>query len=258
MSSSTSSSSRIARRYLLAYGLALLLFGGGLAALNIAQDPYDVFSSFGSQPQPIWGGSSTRMSKAYAIRQQEPDCLLLGTSRMAIGYRSTHRAFAHCRRPYNAGLQKAHIYELRRYLQHTLAQGELREVFLGLDFEMFRNVDVTLSDFSEDRLAVRADGAREAWPLNEVLGLAFSLDSAKLSLLLLHTPYQSPWFQPNGDWDESTLMRVLEIPQYGTWNTSRSAVNILRNLLGKEGAYTGNAGRLPYFDELDRIINPVP
>ena len=260
MSSSTSSSDanpvpRIVRRYLALYGLALLVLAGGLATLNIRVDPYDVFSSFGAAEAPIWGGSSTRMAKAYALRQRQPDCLLLGTSRTAIGYRSNHPVWRDCRHTYNAGLQKAHLYELRRYLQHSIAQGELRQVFLGLDFEMFRNTDVTLEDFSEDRLAVRADGTHQAWPLNEALGLAFSLDSTKLSLQILQSPPDLPWFLSSGDWDEESLIRVLEIRKYGVWETSRNAVYILRNLMGKDGAYRyPGSDPLEAFGELQRII----
>lgn len=258
MSSSTSSSksavTRITRSYLTVYALALALSAGSLAALNIVADPYDVFATLRSETAPIWGGSSTRMSKAYALRQQKPDCLILGTSRAAIGYNASHPAW-NCERVYNAGLQKAHLYEVRRYLEHTIAQGRLRQVFLGLDFEMFRNTDVTLEDFGEQRLAVNSEGKQQAWPLDEVLGLAFSLDTAKLSVPTLRTPPETPWFLHNGTWDEETLVRVLEIREHGIWATSRNAANILRNLLGKTGAYTTPTEiPLPAFRELERVI----
>lgn len=247
---------RVIRRYLAVYGLAFVAFAGTLAGLNIQQDPYDVFASFKGKPAPIWGGTSTRMAKAYALRQQQPDCLILGTSRAAIGYGSAHPGFAGCTRIYNVGLQKAHIYELRRYLEHAMAEGEVKRVFLPLDFEMFRNTDVTIEGYSEDRLAVSPEGHRQAFPLNEILGLALSLDSLKLSLMTLRSPHPAtPWFEPSGDWNDQTLSNVLEIPKHGAWGTSQSATRILANLLGKQGAYTTDAnGRLPYMSELERIV----
>ena len=158
MNSSTSSSegarrpllARAGRRYVVAFLLCLSVAAGALAAFNVWVDPYDVFHLTRGKTEPIRYGNSTRMSKAYAIRARRPDCLILGTSRAAIGYRTDFPALKDCERPYNEGLQKSHLYEARRYLQHALAQnGGLHRVIVGLDFD-----------------------ARLAWPAYNWMGVA--------------------------------------------------------------------------------------
>jgi len=245
----------VAKRYVLLFLLSIAVSLSVLAGFNVAVDAYDVFATLGGEPVPI-RGAGTRMSKAYAIRARQPDCLILGTSRAAIGYRSGHPAWS-CDRPYNAGLPKAHLYEVRRYLEHGIAQGTLRQVFLALDFEMFRNHDRVLEDFSESRLAVSVAGQPQSLPVNELLGLALSLESIRKGVQVLRHPDHLPWFDAGGDWQPESLVEIMREQGRGkgTAEASRQLTTILVRLLTRPGAYDLDPdGRLAAFEDLDAIL----
>ncbi len=95
--------------------------------------------------------NSSRLFKAVDVSRVEPKTILLGSSRTDIGLDPYHPALI--QPAYNLALTGPNIYELRRYFEHSLViNPELKQVILGLDFQMFNDRRTPQPDFREQRL----------------------------------------------------------------------------------------------------------
>ena len=191
------------KKYLLSFGFALAGLLATTTAFNALVDPWDVVAQTRSDGV-IRLDSAIRTAKAYALRGRRPDCLVMGTSRMEYGV-DPERLPARCQRPYNAGLPLAHIYEIRRYLEHALRQAPVSDLLLGLDFVMFRETPRVTFDFSEGRLAHLKSWRSSGWSLPEVTGFAIGFDTTRRSLRMLRRPIATPAFEPRGNRNPAKL-----------------------------------------------------
>lgn len=134
------------------------LFSLGL--FNIAIDPYGIFNSPEiSELNRLKSKQflNVRLFKAIKVTQIKPKTLLLGSSRTDLGLNPEHISFAAQQPAYNLGLVGPNLYEIKRYLEHTLTnQPEIETVVLGLDLFMFNEHKQNAIDFAEHRLGKKS------------------------------------------------------------------------------------------------------
>lgn len=130
---------------LVAGTLAVLTF---VAAFNIAVDPYAVFGRpriefFNARKATAI--NYTAMSKSYQIEQVAPRTVLLGTSRVDIGFDPDYPAWPASDRPvYNFGVPEGSILALESQLRHAERAGPVRRAVVGLEFHDFLRPRVDL------------------------------------------------------------------------------------------------------------------
>jgi len=142
-------------RHIAVFFAATLLVLLAVAGFNVAVDPYAVFGSprlerFSARKPAA--SNYTAMAKAHQIEAVAPRTVLLGTSRVDIGFDPDHPAWPAADRPvYNYGVPEASILTLESQLRHAVRAGPVRRALVGLEFHDF--------------LRARVDPAR---PLSEV------------------------------------------------------------------------------------------
>ncbi|MDY7013182.1 MAG: hypothetical protein SVX43_06180, partial [Cyanobacteriota bacterium] len=121
--------------------------------------------------------NNDRLYKAADIMRIEPVAVILGSSRTKQSIDPEHLAFGDRKPIYNLALNGANIYEIRRYLEHAIAnQKNLELVVLGVDFFMFNEELKNQPSFSENRLEKRF------LPVGDLVNSIFSLDTAEKSV----------------------------------------------------------------------------
>lgn len=177
--------------YLRTLALAALVLLGGVTCLNWLLNPFSLFDPptiphiNANKPSYI---EHLRLTHAYRVAGDKPDCILLGTSRAGRGLRPDHPALNHldC---YNLALPAISMYELRRYLQHAQAVRALQLAIVSFDFRVMNAAPDRSGAFVEARLAVDADGNPQrnpfaAWAPDHVAALlSFSAIEASLDTL---------------------------------------------------------------------------
>jgi len=165
-----------------AFFLALSLIG-----LCYYADPYAIYGKvYLKQGQAVNGhefASQLRMGKVIAVTKQRPEILLMGSSRVALGFAAqTTQAHFPKQRIYNLALLGITEYELLRYLQHANAVSALKEVIIGLDFLQFNANQATRPDFVEQRLAVNLNNElNQSLYYGDYLPTLFSLNAVASS-----------------------------------------------------------------------------
>jgi hypothetical protein len=144
------------RRFNLIFLLSAFLPLLTLGFFNFLIDPYDIFNS-PHLPQinnaKIKKNDNDRLYKAIDIIKLKPSIVIMGSSRTKQAISPQHSVFDKQQTVYNLGLNNANIYEIRRYLEHSISQGnKLRTVIIGLDFWMFNKFIENQSTFTENRL----------------------------------------------------------------------------------------------------------
>ncbi len=147
------------RRYNWIFLLSAFLPIVGVGVFNILVDPYDVFNTpnfLGINHSKPRKDNSDRLFKANDIIRIKPITILIGSSRTKQGLDPNHPALENEQTAYNLSLNGLNIYELRRYIEHAIAnQKELDFIILGLDFFMFNTFLENQPSFSENRLEKR-------------------------------------------------------------------------------------------------------
>jgi hypothetical protein len=139
------------RIYLLGTSAVAVLLACCLATINFVIDPYDIYPATGTysptgRPELI---SHMRLHKAYALRHQRAEHIVIGSSRSASLPPGVLGKAA-----YNASLPGVWMRELRLMLEHAHTVRPLKSVFISLDYYMFReeNAGKMRADFAPDRL----------------------------------------------------------------------------------------------------------
>jgi len=150
-----------------------------IGLFNIVIDPYGVMNTpsfIGVNQLKIAQPRHVRLFKAVAITRIKPTTVLLGTSRAEF-LDTKHPALGKNTNGYNLGLPGANMYEVRRYLEHTLSnQPNLKEVVLEISFMMFDSHRKNRKDFRETRLEKKQIIEEDA------LNIIFSLDALEASI----------------------------------------------------------------------------
>ncbi|NES72351.1 MAG: hypothetical protein F6K24_47715, partial [Okeania sp. SIO2D1] len=162
------------RRYNWLFLMSALLPVVAVGIFNIIVDPYDVFNTpnfLGINHSKPRKDNSDRLFKTTDIIRIKPVTVLMGSSRTKRAIDPNHPALKH-QPAYNLALTKGNFYELRRYLEHAIAnQKELDLVVIGLDLFMFNSLMGTRESFSEQRLE------KKYIILADLLNITFSLDA---------------------------------------------------------------------------------
>lgn len=145
----------------------------GVAGLNWLVDPYGVFrvskvQGFNHEkPQKF---DNDRLFKTTDIIHLKPATILLGSSRMRQGLNPESPLLQEYLPVYNLGLNGSNIYELRKYLEHSITNNpNLKRVILGIDFFMFNGERELQTAFVENRLN------KKHFMPNDLLNTLFSL-----------------------------------------------------------------------------------
>lgn len=181
-------------------GLFLLL-----AAVNVFEDP---LFSFGTPRIGHLNADKPRFSlyvrwaKAFVVRRVDPEHVVAGSSRVELGFRPGHPHHAGTRW-YNLGLSGATFYETKRYLDHAMGQGALKEALVGLDFFMFH--DATHHEPGYDDAILEPEA--EPW---DTVALALSSTLLGLSVDTLARQGQEPTYDPESGCGLGTNERKAE------------------------------------------------
>jgi hypothetical protein len=154
-----------------------------VALFNYTIDPYDVFNTpnyFGLNHSKPKKDNNDRLFKALDITRLKPTTVIIGSSRTKQGIDPNHLVFADDllssyvdnHYTYNLAINGPNVYEVRRYLEHAIAnQSNLKEVVFGVDFFMFNDTLKNQPSFSEDRLGKKNISS------NDLINALFSLDT---------------------------------------------------------------------------------
>ncbi len=162
------------RRYNWLFLLSVFMPVATVGVFNILVDPYDVFKTpnfLGINHSKPRKDNSDRLFKATDVIRIKPVTVFLGSSKTTGSLDPDHPALKNEQPAYNLGLNAINAYELRRYVEHTIAnQKELELVIIGLDLFMFSSSTKNSQSFSEQRLEKRHIS------LKDLIDLTFSLD----------------------------------------------------------------------------------
>jgi hypothetical protein len=146
-----------AARYLTGWAAWTVAWIALAVGFNLLVDPYrllDLAEFPGVNARRPQMGFHERMVKPYEVARAQPQTLLLGNSRMEIGFDPRDPAIAALPGPvYNLGVQLASLREQRAMLRHALATAPVRRVFVGIDVIDFLKQPKPRSEPSTARLA---------------------------------------------------------------------------------------------------------
>jgi len=191
------------------YLLHLLAVAGGslllIAGVNGLINPFNLYEGVrvrGLNDYKYRLVKFQRLSKPAEVMRIQPECVMLGTSRVQTSLDPGHPGWQGCR-TYNLALNNAGIYESLRYYQHAAAIHPLRRVVLELEQIYGRR---TQTGFSESRLAVNEDGSpNPAWKptyLRDVLTGLISWEGLRTSGKTVFPTYQRrPRGPEDGFWE---------------------------------------------------------
>ncbi len=222
---------RVAGRFTFVWLLTMLCSLGGVIVGNWLVNPYGLYASptvAGFNQLKTGRSDRDRLIKAAAIIEQKPQHLIIGSSRTRQGIDPDHPLMP--THAYNASLNGITIYELRRYVEHAIAnQPNLTHVTIGLDFFMFNGYTGSLTAQATNGLTDGAPATRpnvqsetvsqpEAAPITQagfadyrlgrshlspqdVLATTLSIDALVESYQTLSKSRQSPDIFP--DWPDN-------------------------------------------------------
>ncbi len=129
------------RRYIIRFTLFAVLLSGMTVAVNYVIDPFLVFGS-----KRIDGISAikadindhTAFMKSYHPLHDQWDALILGNSRVEMGFDPKHRCFGELgMQVYNLGVPGAKIDEVTEFAANVIYQQDISEIFLSIDYADF-------------------------------------------------------------------------------------------------------------------------
>ena len=129
------------RSYIILILTFLIVLSGVTVTINYAVDPFLIFGSkrvagFNAIKAAI--NSHTWLMKTYHPTLGEWDTLLLGNSRVEIGFDPQHRCLAEIgAKAYNLGVPGANVSEQVEFAANVLYDQPIKQIFLSVDFGDF-------------------------------------------------------------------------------------------------------------------------
>lgn len=154
-----------------------------VASFSYIVDPFAIYGRVYNKDELEVNGHGfarhLQMGRPYGIKKQKPEILLMGSSRVAFGFKydAKNNKFA-SDKVYNTGLLAVTEYELLRYLQHAASVTSLKQVIIGVDFYQFHAGLHPKPDFEEGRLAVNANNQPNSLFIKDYLPTLLSINSA--------------------------------------------------------------------------------
>lgn len=162
-------------RFNFCFLLAALLPMLAVGLFNALIDPYATFDTpnfFGINHSKPDEDNNDRLYKALDIIRIRPVTVFIGSSRAKQALDPSHPALANNQPAYNLALNGPNVYEIRRYLEHAIAnEKDLKEVIFGVDFFMFNANLLNQPSFSETRLE------KKHITVPDAINATFSLDT---------------------------------------------------------------------------------
>ena len=177
----------------------MLALSAACAAFTVAVDPYRMY---GTMPLTGWTALKPRIfeqgaiAKTYQLQRIRPITLLLGNSRVQVGFDPDSPLWPQNARPvFNAGLAGVGMEMSAALLREAIAVGPPRSVFLALDLQDFlrppipADTPLPAPGADERRLLVGRDGkpnpdrAMQIW--RDRIATALSLDALEDSVMTL-------------------------------------------------------------------------
>lgn len=114
--------------------------------LNYTVDPYSIYKT-NFFPYKLSQDDVIRLIKVLRVKEIKPSSIILGNSRAEAAFDPEHKYF---KKPsYNLAVSGGTIYESLLYLKYAIKKGNLKNVLLVVDWEMFNDVMKKASDFDE-------------------------------------------------------------------------------------------------------------
>ncbi len=187
--------------YLIGLFLIQSIFFSGF---NFLIDPYGIFNTpamVGINKIKPEKRKQVRLFKAIAVARLKPQMVFLGSSRTEFGLSTSHPVLRQFQPAYNLALPSPNMYEVRRYLEHAIANNQLQQVVLGIDFFMFNVFLANTPDFNENRLE------KTEITLQDTINSIYSIDVLLASLVTVRHNHQKPngldYFYPDGSRTEN-------------------------------------------------------
>lgn len=154
--------------------ISLLMLAVGL--FNYVIDAYGIFNAFYSpklNDVKLKKDNNDRLFRAVDIIRLKPKTLILGSSRAKLGLNPDHTVFRNKgNQVYNLGINGTNIYEVKRHLEHAIAnQKDINLVLFSVDFFMFNNNLPNSPSFSESRIE------KKHIAFNDLISVLFSFDA---------------------------------------------------------------------------------
>jgi hypothetical protein len=181
---------------------------------NSLIDPYDIFNTpdvLGLNTSKPNKDKNDRLFKATDIIRIKPVTVFIGSSRTKQGLNPSYSALNNKQPAYNLAINGPNVYEVRRYLEHAIAnQPNLKTVVLGVDFFMFNDSLMNQPTFSNNRLE------KKHIALQDFLNSTFSLDALSASQETVQASLENP--NDNNDYGENGFMPSRNIePDATEW-----------------------------------------
>ncbi len=143
------------QKFYLTFFLITLMPILGASIFNYIIDPYGIFNSPKLQKfndAKIKKDDNDRLFKTVDIIKRKPDTIILGSSRTKQGINPENPVFKG-KNTYNLGINGSNLYEVKRYLQHAIANNKKIDlVVFGVDFFMFNKLVENQPTYNENRL----------------------------------------------------------------------------------------------------------
>jgi len=146
--------------------IVFVIVGG----FNYVIDPYGIYKTSYFNFEKIKQSEKIQLIKAIKVKEIKPRSIVLGNSRTEFGYDPRHDYFE--KPSYNFGTSGSSMYEVGLNFQWALAQGNLKQVLLVVDYRMFNSKAMkSLKDFESN------------FDDKSIYSYLFSMDTLKDSVL---------------------------------------------------------------------------
>ena len=114
--------------------------------LNYIVDPYGIYKT-NFFPYKLSQDKIIRLIKVVRVNDIKPSSIILGNSRAEAGFDPEHKYFE--QPSYNLAVSGGTLYESLHYLEYAIKQGNLKNVLLVADWEMFNDIIKKTPDFDD-------------------------------------------------------------------------------------------------------------
>jgi hypothetical protein len=177
------------------YFIAVFISFVTIICINYFVDPYGIFGKIKNTDMNLKNPKiekNDRMHKAFALKQIQPQAIVLGSSRAEYGFDPNHKGWKAIK-VYNAALAGSNIYETMMYFKSANRKNNLQQVVLALDFYMFNIYRENVITFNEDYI-VNSEFLR----IYNLFSIIFSIDTIRDSYSTIFGQYVEALHFSNG------------------------------------------------------------
>ena len=173
------------KTYLKYYFSVTLIILIVVALINMIIDPFNVYHErvyhgYNQNKSGAW--RQHRLIKAEKTILEQPNIIIIGTSRTENGLRCDHPAILN-NKCLNLSMYGSNFYEQYRYFQHALNVSTIKEIVIGIDLFAFNQNRNNHEHFSEQLLSISANGQPQSPNYYaEKAKILLSIDTLKYSI----------------------------------------------------------------------------